>query len=172
MVPTFADAIADPGDQPQTAYRALEGLVRQTIGAKLFTIMLRDPARGVSRRCYSNMPDAYPIAGEKPMRHDRWSETVVTRREIFVANSVAEFADVFTDHELIRSLGCESCLNLPIVVGGEVLGTLNALNGPGHYTPQRVEAAGTLRLPGAAVLMLGALTALRQPPNRRPVVAH
>lgn len=147
-------ALAQAGDQPQTAFRALEGLVRATIGANLFTVMERDPARGVAWRSYTTNPAAYPLSGEKPLLRDRWTETVVDRGETFVANSVAEFADVFADHALIRSLGLESCLNLPIVVAGRLIGTLNCLAGPGHYTPERVAAAEGLKLPGAAVLLL------------------
>jgi GAF domain-containing protein len=71
-----------------------------------------------------------------------------------VANSIEEIAAVFSDHELIRSLGCESCLNLPIVVGGIVIGTLNCLDEAGHYTPERVAASETLKQAGAVAFLL------------------
>ena len=61
---------------------------------------------------------------------------------------------MFPDHELIASLGCEAVLNLPVVAGGAVLGTLNCLDAAGAYTPDRVAAADALRLPGAAALLL------------------
>lgn len=149
----LAQAIADP-NQPEAAYAALEALVDQTIGIRLFTLMELDMGRGVAKRTYSNMPDAYPSSGEKPMQPGKWSEQVEGRHETFVANSIEEIAEVFADHELILSLGCESCLNLPIVAGGKLLGTLNCLNVAGHFTPDRVAAAQTLKLPGAAVFLL------------------
>ena len=149
----LAQAIADP-NQPDAAYAGLEALVNETIGIKLFTLMELDFARGVAKRTYSNMPDAYPSSGEKPMQPGRWSEQVEGRHQSYVANSIEEIAEVFPDHELIQSLGCESCLNLPIVAGGRLLGTLNCLNVAGHFTPERVAAAETLKLPGAAVFLL------------------
>ncbi|MBM1220808.1 GAF domain-containing protein [Ponticoccus sp. SC2-23] len=149
----LAQAIAGQ-NQPEAAYTALEALVDDTIGIILFTLMELDPERGVARRTYSNMPDAYPASGEKPMPPGKWSDTVQGRHETFVANSIEEIAEVFGDHELIRSLGCESCLNLPVFAGGRLLGTLNCLNVAGHFTPERVAAAETLKLPGAAVFLL------------------
>ena len=120
----LSHALARP-DQPEEIFAALERAVRNTVGAKLFTVMEIDRERGVARRSYTHMPDAYPATGEKPLRQDAWSDIVERRHETFVANTIDDIAAVFPDHELIRSLGCESCLNLPIVVAGEVIGTLN-----------------------------------------------
>lgn len=149
-------ALAQP-DQPGATFRALETIVQDTIGARLFTTMLLDRARGVARRNYSNMPDAYPASGEKPMQQNAWSDLVERRQQTFVANSIEEIAAVFPDHDLIRSLGCESCINIPIVIGGEVLGTLNCLDVAGHYTAERVAASETLKQPGALALMLAVM---------------
>lgn len=150
----FIRAIAEPG-QPETAFAALSELVASEIGAKLFTVMTFDEASGLARRRWSNMSQAYPPGGTKPMLRDKWSAQVLDRQEPFVANDIGTIAEVFADHELIASLGCESCLNLPIVVGGEVIGTLNCLNKAGHYTPERVaRAQETLSVPGATCLLI------------------
>ncbi len=149
----LARAMAEP-NQPDATYNALCTLVDETIGVKLFTTMEIDRVRGVARRGFTNMPDAYPTSGEKPMNQDAWSAQVQDRHATFVANSIEEIAAVFPDYELIRSLGCESCLNLPIVIGGQVVGTLNCLHEAGHYTPERVAAAESLKLPGALAFLL------------------
>ncbi|MFW5654044.1 MAG: GAF domain-containing protein [Roseicyclus sp.] len=151
----FTTALAR-ADQPGATYDALARLVDETVGARLFTTMEIDTVRGVARRSHSNMPEAYPVSGEKPLQFGHWHEVVEGRREIFVANSIEEIAEVFPDHELIRSLGCESCINVPVVVGGTVMGTLNCLHEAGHYTPERVAAAEALKLPGAAAFLLSA----------------
>ena len=135
------------------AFKALEDLTRATIGVKLFTLMTVDEAAGLARRRYSNMPEAYPVSGSKPLHDDPWSDTVLKRHETHVMNDYAHIARTFPDHELIRSLGCESCINVPVVVGGEVLGTINCLDVAGHYTPERVEKAQSLKLPAAAALL-------------------
>ena len=148
-------ALADPR-QPQATFEALERLAQETVGAKLFTLMRIDHDRGVAWRSYSNMPEAYPAGGEKPVQDNAWTEQVQGRQESFVANTIDEIAAVFPDHALIRSLGCESCLNVPVVVGGRVIGTLNCLHAAGHYTPARVAAAQALRTGGALAFLVAA----------------
>lgn len=152
----LATTIASSENQPEATFKVLEKLVNESIGVKLFTIMERDTNREVSWRSYSNMPEAYPVTGEKPFHDDRWTEQVVKRGESFVANSVEEFADVFSDHEYIASLGCESCLNLPIVINGVLRGTLNCLHDAGHFTPERVAKAEELKLSGAVAFLMAA----------------
>lgn len=153
---TTALAVADP--QPETAFAALGRLADATVGARLFTIMTFDPDTREACRVYSNQPDAYPTFGTKPVNRTWWSGHVLDGHNIFVANTIEAIAEVFFDHALIRSLGCEAALNLPIVVGGRVMGTLNCLDRAGRYTPDRVAASDGLRLPGAAAFLLHALT--------------
>ncbi len=148
-----AEALQQGADQPRATFAALEQTVQDTVGARLFTVMEIIPDRGVAVRSYTSLPDAYPVSGEKPLPDNHWSDIVLARRETFVANSIAEIAEVFPDHELIRSLGCESCLNLPVVIAGRVRGTLNILHGAGHFTPERASAAEGLK-PAAALAIL------------------
>lgn len=150
----IAAAAARAGNQPEATFRALENLVQDTIGVRLFTLMEVDHARNVAWRSYSNMPRAYPTLGEKPRVQNRWSDIVDGRHETFVANTIEDIAEVFPDHALIKSLGCESCLNLPIVIDGRLRGTLNCLDVAGHYTPERVAAAETLKTAGALAFLL------------------
>ena len=150
----IAEAVARGDGQPETTFRALERLVDRTIGVKLFTLMEVDHVRNVAWRSYTNMADAYPVFGEKPRMQNKWSDIVDGRHQTFVANSIDEIAEVFPDHELIQSLGCESCLNLPIFINGQMRGTLNCLHVAGHYTPARVAAAQTLKPAGALAFLL------------------
>ena len=147
------EAIAKPG-QPAPTFQAIEALVAERIGVKLFTIMTLDRAAGLARRHYSNMPEAYPPSGAKPMEPNAWAARVIEGQQMFVANTIEEIAAVFGDHELIQSLGCESCLNIPLVVNGQAIGTLNCLHEAGHYTPERVAAAESLKEPGALAILL------------------
>jgi hypothetical protein len=55
----------------------------------------------------------------------------------------------FFDHELIRSLGCESAINVPVVYAGRVLGTMNLLDAAGHYKesdPAKIEPFAALMI--------------------------
>ena len=150
----LATALGRTDNQPQASCAALCALAQDLVGARLFTMSVIDAPAGLARRLYSNMPDAYPVSGTKPMQDDVWSRQVIGAQKIFVANSIEDIALVFPDHPLILSLGCASVINVPVVVAGRVIGTVNCLDVAGHYTPARVAAAAALRLPAAACLML------------------
>jgi GAF domain-containing protein len=150
----FTQAVAKETEQPEAAFDALRALTDAIVGVKLFTVMTHDSVNGVAQRIYSNMPEAYPVSGTKPANETDWSRQVITEKRTFVANDIEGIAKVFSDHELIRSLGCESVINVPIVVGGEVMGTINCLHEAGFYTEDKVAAAEALKLPGAVCLLL------------------
>jgi GAF domain-containing protein len=154
----FTKALAENGAQPEAAFNALWQLTRDIVGVKLFTVMTHDGNKGVASRIFSNMPEAYPVSGTKPANPTDWSRQVIERKQTFVANDIEGIRAVFDDHELIRSLGCESVINVPIVVGGEVLGTINCLHEAGFYTTDKVRAAEALKLPGAVCLLLTRLS--------------
>ena len=148
-------ALADP--DPQAALAALEALVQATVGARLYTVMALDPDKGMARRVWTSDPDTYPVGGEKPLPENRWTEIVIRARRTWVANTPEEVAELLFDHATIARLGCGAALNLPVTVGGRVIGTVNLLDRAGHFTPDRVAAAEALRLPAQAVLMRVAL---------------
>ena len=150
----LASALASPDNQPRTAFEALCALTRQTIGVKLFTLMTFDARSREAQRIFSNMPDAYPELGTKPVNETWWTEHVLDGHKTFIANDINAIAEVFPDHELIASLGCESVISVPIVVNGTVYVTINCLDEAGHYTPDRVAASDALKLPGAAAFLL------------------
>ena len=152
----FVEAVAAAGGQPDRAYAALEQLVKDIVGVKLFTIMTSDTTDKLSERIYSSMPDVYPVSGTKPYNETEWSEITLNRKETFVANTIEDIAKVFDDHELILSLGCQSVINVPIIVDGEVIGTLNCLHDRDYYTRDRIRAADALKLPGAVCMLLHA----------------
>jgi len=141
-------------DQPAAIFEAVHHAVNDAVGVTLFTIMRLNRAKGVAERIYTNMPDAYPAGGEKVMEPNKWTAVVEDREETFVANTIEEIAEVFGDHELIKSLGCESVMNVPINLRGQVVGTLNCLNVAGHFTPERVAASEALKVPGALAFLM------------------
>ena len=153
MSDRIAEVLAGAAGQPAAALEALGRLSEQVTGAKLVTLMTSDAVTGEAERIWSNMPEEYPVAGRKPMNETHWSRTVLGEHKTFVANTIEEIAEVFFDHAQIASLGCGSVMNLPIIVGGAVLGTINCLDVAGYFTPDRVAAADTLRVPGAAVYL-------------------
>lgn len=108
------------------------------LGTRLFTITVQDNARDLCWRAYTSHPAEYPLSGTKPLTHDGWYEACITAQKTFVANTIPEFAKYFFDHALITSLGLGSCVNIPVIGAGEVLGTINLLAEEMHFSPQRL----------------------------------
>ena len=108
------------------------------LGTILFTVTVLDPEKDQVWRSYTSHPVEYPVSGTKPLEKDGWYDATVAGRQTFVANTPPEFAKYFFDHELIVSLGLGSCINVPVVDGGTVLGTVNILAEAEHFTPERL----------------------------------
>ena len=137
-IAAFDAAIAE-AKGADDAFKALQTLTEASVGAKLFTYMTVDMQAELARRAYSSDPVNYPASGTKPLRYDSWFDIVHKQRQYFVANSIDDIAKVFPDYELINSLGCQSVVNMPVVIGGVLIGTVNMLHEAGYYTPERVQ---------------------------------
>lgn len=127
----------------EAAFAALQALTEATVGAKLFTFMTVDMEAEVARRAYTSDPVSYPASGTKPIRYDSWFDIVHKERRYFVANTLEDISKVFPDYELIGSLGCGSVVNMPVILGDVLVGTVNMLHEEGYYTPERVERIRT-----------------------------
>jgi hypothetical protein len=133
------------------AWQALDVLAQDIVGHKLFTVTIVHLEQELVQRRYTNSPEAYPVSGTKPIVRDAWFEQVHAGLHAFRANSIAEIARVFPDHSLIQSLGCGSVINLPVVLGGELVATINLLDAEGAYPQAKGDAAeSTLALPALA----------------------
>lgn len=152
--PHFLDVVKT-APAPEPIFDALRDLINAHVGNRLFTASVYDLAAGRSRRIYSENPAAYPVGGFKPVSPGKWYDRVITRQQIFSSLTIEEIAEVFFDWQLIQSLGCESNLNMPVVIGGEVIGTVNLLERKGFYTADRVAAARQM-LPFATLTFLAA----------------
>jgi hypothetical protein len=119
-------------------WRALQRLAAIAGGFKLFTVMTVDMDANLARRAHSSHPDEYPLSGTKPIHRDQWFEIVHGEKRSFVANTIGDIAKVFPDHEKIWSMGCGSVINLPVIIEGELVATINMLHRENYYSPERV----------------------------------
>jgi len=128
-------------------YPALDTALGKLIGHKLFTLMAIDWPRGEAARIYTNMPDDYPVGGRKPLgAMTAWGKIVLEGRQPWIAYTAEDIQSAFFDHELIASLGCASCLNVPVIDpdatdGPRVIGTVNMLHVAGHYETEHASLA-------------------------------
>ena len=54
-------------DTPAARLAAIDRALADGIGHKLFTVLVVNWARNENQRCYSSLPDAYPVGGAKPI---------------------------------------------------------------------------------------------------------
>ncbi len=134
--PYFVAAAAgvSAAGQPAASLAALDAALQGAIGHKLFTVLAVNLKANATQRYYSNMPDAYPVGGSKPiLRDNQGMMDVIFAGKCRINHDYAELTVAFFDHELIRSLGCESSVNVPVRWQGETLGMLNILHESGYY---------------------------------------
>ncbi len=130
----LARALASPG-QPEVGLAAMDAALASMIGHRLFTVLVLDEARGLNRRFHSSRPVEYPVGGYKQVQSGSdYHRRVVQAGEARFCRDRAEIMQAFPDHALILSLGCESCVNMPIRWNGHTLGALNLLHAAGHYS--------------------------------------
>lgn len=138
---TLAATLERPG-QPGALYRAMEAETKRLVGHTLFTLLYVDGAEVA--RVHSNMPEAYPVSGRKPMGPTPWGAHVIAGRKPYLGRDMAAIRWAFFDHELIASLGCGSVINIPIVYDGATIGTMNLLDAEHHYTEADVPKVAAL----------------------------
>ena len=127
--------------EPIELYIAIDRLVQDVIGHRLFTMMRVHEAASEVERIYSSNPAAYPVGGRKEKRGTPWSRVVLDRGEVFVARKADEVRDAFADYALIFSLGIGSIMNIPIAYRGRRLGTMNISHEAGWFTDEHAAAA-------------------------------
>ncbi|MGJ8558418.1 MAG: GAF domain-containing protein [Sulfitobacter geojensis] len=138
------DSAQDKAVMPDQAYAALHRLVEKTVGARLFTVMdvVQNDMKG--RRAFSSDPESYPVSGWVTLRENDWFDTVIRQRKTYVANDMTKITKDFADHVLIKSLGCGSIINHPVLIQDTLVATINILHEAGHFTPERVHTVTRL----------------------------
>lgn len=152
MPDTLLPLLARPG-QPDVLFDALSARLREVVGFRLFTLLFVDGDEVA--RIYSNQPEAYPVSGRKTMGPTPWGAHVIKGRKPWLGRGRADIEWAFYDHELIASLGCGDCINLPVVYDGETVGTFNLLDAEGRYDETHLAAV----LPFAPLAVPGFLAA-------------
>jgi hypothetical protein len=149
----LAGSLAAKG-QPRRYLEGLAEAYRATAGWSMLTLLVFDEKRRVGRRIFTTDPVNYPVSTEKAMAESDWGDRVLKRHEVFVANRPEDFKPHYIDWEKLVGMGLLSALNYPVVVDGEVLGTVNLMAGSSYYSPQRVEAGRRLAPLAALGFML------------------
>ncbi|QCP50310.1 GAF domain-containing protein [Trinickia violacea] len=129
------------GHAAESIWCELERTLTDVFGQRLFTVLAYDEASNRLGRLHSNRPDINPVGGMKRVTHSRWTEQVLRRGEIFLGSTREAIKAVFSEYEVLWSIGCESVLNIPVRKGSITLGTLNLLGEAGLYDGADVDLA-------------------------------
>ncbi|MBU1303913.1 MAG: GAF domain-containing protein [Alphaproteobacteria bacterium] len=150
---TFEERVARFANPAETG-AALHDLAKAVIGARLFTLTAINMDAGHVRRVYSSHPDVYPLLGTKPIILDDWFRAMQTERRITAINTAEGMEGNFPDLALIRTLGCNASISVPVMAGNQLLGTINALDAEGSYPDSVVAQAADLIMPATAVFLI------------------
>lgn len=129
---------------PDAVYARVAGLVAETVGFKLLTVLRFVEATEEVERLYSSDPAAYPVGGRKQLKTINKDHSLAASGEIFLAANEAQVRRTFPDHGLIFSLGAGAVLNAPIRHQGRRLGTLNCCGLANSYGPGPIDNAKIL----------------------------
>ncbi|HEY9357841.1 MAG TPA: GAF domain-containing protein [Arthrobacter sp.] len=114
-------------------------------GVVLFTALQWIPETSTLRRIFTSHPEEYPVGAEKEVEISAgWLDAVIAEKKPFLAADLKALREVFTDVELIRSLGCGAVINLPVLNNGAIVGVLALLDAEGTYTDQSVSTAAAI----------------------------
>lgn len=144
QVARLAAAARLPG--PFALVRVADAIGAEATGHRLCTAMRFDAAAMTVQRLYSSDPIAYPVGGAKPKRDTAWGRQVLLERRLYCGQGAEDLRRDFADHAVILGLGLRSVVNVPIVTGGECLGTLNFLWAEERAGPRQVALAELLGL--------------------------
>lgn len=123
---------------------SLYQVVQEHLGVKLFTVLAFRDDGEVMERIFSSHPAEYPPGGRKVVARDvapDWLAACLTEQVPFFGRTLEDVDRIFKDSELIRSLGCGSIINAPIVDRGNTVAALNILDAEGSYTDDDVTTA-------------------------------
>lgn len=136
------------------------GLARDA-GCGLLTALIYDLDGMRSCRVFSEDRAAYPVGNFKALVPGPYFDKVVAGKAAHAAPDIEGVRGLFFDWEKIRDLGFESSLNIPAVIDGRLVGTVNLLGRSGTYTPGTVAKA----LAWQPIITLCFLLLLHRGPN-------
>ena len=127
-------------------FELLEKAFQDLIGHKLFTVLKYDKKSLELERIYSSNPLNYPLNGIKKLTNTDWSKKVLVDGNVYIGYNANDIELLFPDYKLIEKLGCRSVMNIPLILKGNTVGSVNLLNTENWYNKHQVYTANILSL--------------------------
>jgi GAF domain-containing protein len=115
-------------------YGELDRVIQEVFGHKLFTILQYIPQDGAVQRVYSSNPAVYPPGGRKQKADTAWGREVLDGGRAMISHNAEDIRRNFPDFEAILGLGIGGMINVPILWGGTVIGSMNVSHDAGHFS--------------------------------------
>jgi hypothetical protein len=149
--------------QPDATLAAAGRVFQRRIGFRLYTITCALPGGAEVERIHSSDPASYAVGGRKPALPNAHRRQVFGEMRPFLGRSPADFAPYFPDTPFIVSLGLGAVLNLPVIHGASVLGTVNLLDREGSYDESSIDPAMRIAALVTPALLQHRLNAAHRP---------
>lgn len=148
------------GDMDE-ACRMLERTANKRIKSRYFAVEEVDLENGLYRRIHSSKPDELPVTGMRPIPDGGWAATVLLHRTLASSNDMRECPDFCPDHDMVCSLGCQSCVYLPVCKSEEfeLYGVLSFFDEEGYFHRKVINRI--LKMRDEAVTCLGTISVVR-----------
>lgn len=133
-------------DGPAPVFAAAADAFQAEVGFRLLTVSRLDAdadAGATMVRAWSSCPAVFPVGGRKPVDNANaaWAETIMRDRRPLVCDDPAALRRFFFDHADLAALDCGAGINLPVVLGGQVIGVVNVFHQAHWFTQERVSNA-------------------------------
>ena len=143
-------------DGPQQLIALLNTQFLALPGITSVTWLATAPDFSVTHRIGTSDAMDFPIGGFDPINlDDPWCTRIFREKRPVVGNSVAEMAAFIPETDDLVKMGYGATMCSPIVIGGEVRGTVNVLGDAGCLTERVQQGVATL-LPLAALVFTSA----------------
>ncbi|QIS13984.1 GAF domain-containing protein [Nocardia arthritidis] len=118
------------------SFSELRTLIEQVAPAPLMTILAWIPQQKSLLRVYTTHPNEFPVGAQKPVEvSEGWLAQCIIRGALFLGADRGAMRKLFSDYELIESLGFSAVINLPIRRDSTTVGLIDLLTPEGAYTP-------------------------------------
>lgn len=150
---------------PEPLVALLSELFLSLPGVRLMTILATASDKTIVHRIGTSDPVNFPIGGFDPIDTAAWSTRIFVDKARVLGNTPAEMAAFIPETGDLVALGYGSIVGVPVIVGGEVRGTVNLLGDANVFTPAILEAADALMPLAALVFAFPGISERRSPMN-------
>lgn len=120
-------------------------------GVRTVTYLATAPDRSVTHRIGTSDPVGFPIGGSDPIDGNAWNVRIFEEKRAIIGDTPALMAQFIPETDQLVAMGYGATLCAPIVIAGDVRGTVNLLGDAGIFTPATLAEIETL-LPIAGLI--------------------